>query len=372
MQWNILPQVGQDADSGEAVHVVTGRLRLENCLVEAASNTAFYVSGEGAALELDLCVLDGLESCQRAVQLSGPRTSLRLEHCIVSDMFSLLTTTNAGTDADVSVRLSGCFLSDLQEGVRLVMPEGSVALHIFASQAELVLYDAECGTSSAVEVAARAGRLDLHNTRLNFGHCDGRGLAVGWAGPEGTVEVERCTVTATGEVPRALAVGEGVAMRGGAGVILRNVHIDGFRLGVRLEGTDSARLEDLEVSCCSVGVFLPPAPQAATVRLASSTFRTLYYGVLGEQADAALHLSGIRFIDVPKALLLSPGMVRSLQEEDCRYLLSRQYLEGEDPALLEAEMNLYLATQENLPHRVAYSHQQINLVSRMQQLNLSL
>merc|ERR550517_543602 len=36
-------EVGQDADSGEAVHVVRGKLILESCLVEAVSNTLLCV-----------------------------------------------------------------------------------------------------------------------------------------------------------------------------------------------------------------------------------------------------------------------------------------------------------------------------------------
>ena len=57
-------------------------------------------------------------------------------------------------------------------------------------------------------------------------------------------------------------------------------------------------------------------------------------------------------------------MIRSLKEERCAYLLSREYTSSCQADTLEAEMNLYLATSENLPHRVAYEREDIQLVFR--------
>jgi len=62
--------------------------------------------------------------------------------------------------------------------------------------------------------------------------------------------------------------------------------------------------------------------------------------------------------------ICTPEMVRSLKEEKCAYLLSREYTSSCQADTLEAEMNLYLATSENLPHRVAYEREDIQLVFR--------
>ena len=105
------------------IGVARGKLVLDSCLVEAVSNTAFYVSGTGASLHLVLCILDGLESCQRAVHLASQSTTLAIDFCYVTDMFSLITSSNQETQNDVTVRITGSCLSDLQECLRVCLPQ---------------------------------------------------------------------------------------------------------------------------------------------------------------------------------------------------------------------------------------------------------
>ena len=114
---------------------------------------------------------------------------------------------------------------------------------------------------------------------------------------------------------------------------------------------------------------LGPAP---LLQLTDCRLATVYYGVMGEEDRARLSLSHSTFTDIPKPLLLCPGMVDSLQEKDCQYLLSRAYTDpSSSVATLEAEMNLYLATSENLPHRIAYEKEELQLIHKFSQLGYS-
>jgi hypothetical protein len=61
-------------------------------------------------------------------------------------------------------------------------------------------------------------------------------------------------------------------------------------------------------------------------------------------------------------------MVSSLKEEKCAYLLSKEYTTSCEADMLEAEMNLYLATSENLPHRVAYEREEVQLLFKFADL----
>ena len=354
-----------------SIGVPRGKLVLDSCLVEAVSNTAFYLSGTGASLHLVLSVLDGLESCQRAVHLASKSTTLAIDFCYVNDMFSLITSSNQEAQNDVTVRVTGSCLSDLQECLRVCLPKSrGVHAHLSSSQASMVLYDAECGTNSTLEVAGLSGSVEMLNCSINFSHCDGRAVVSRWGGLEGLVRVGRCQILATGEVDRKLAVGEAIAVRGGSDLQLEAVLVDGFRLGVRLEGVTRGRMEDLSINCCSVGIYLPqhPNPSPSSLILASSTLKTTYYGVMGEQDGTDLTVTNTTFVDVPKAFLVCRAVADKLQEGNCSFLLSREYTD--DLNLLEAEMNLHLATQENLPHRLAYSHQDLIILERLASLNL--
>ena len=60
-----------------------------------------------------------------------------------------------------------------------------------------------------------------------------------------------------------------------------------------------------------------------------------------------------------------------MKEEKCAYLLSRDYTTSNQADMLEAEMNLYLATSENLPHRVAYEREDVQLVFKFSDLGFT-
>ena len=64
-------------------------------------------------------------------------------------------------------------------------------------------------------------------------------------------------------------------------------------------------------------------------------------------------------------------MISNLKEEKCAYLLSREYTTSSQADMLEAEMNLYLATAENLPHRVAYERGDVQLLFKFADLGFS-
>ena len=349
-----------------------GKLLLDSCLVEAVSNTAFYVSGTGASLYIVLSVLDGLESCQRTVHLAGQSTTLSIDCCYATDMFSLITSSNQETQNNVAVRVSGSCFSDLQECIRVCLPKSEgVNARLSSSQASMVLYDAECGTSSTMEVAGLTGTVEMLNCNISFSHCDGRAIVSRWGGLEdGQVRVSRCQILATGEVDRKLSVGEAVAVFGGSDLLMENVMMDGFRIGARLQGVARARLEGLSINCCSVGIYLPQHPHTSfsNILLVSSTVKTTYYGIMGEQDRSNLTVTDTRFIDVPKAFLVCRAIADKLKEENCSFLLSREFTD--DRNLLEAEMNLHLATQENLPHRLAYSHEDLIILDRLANLDL--
>ena len=163
---------------------------------------------------------------------------------------------------------------------------------------------------------------------------------------------------------------EAVAVYGGADLQLESVHIDGFRLGVRLEGVVTGQMQDLSINCCSVGIYLPQHPHTSfsNILLVSSIVKTTYYGIMGEQDRSNLTVTDTRFIDVPKAFLVCRMIADKLKEENCSFLLSREFTD--DRNLLEAEMNLHLATQENLPHRLAYSHEDLIILNRLANLDL--
>ena len=55
---------------------------------------------------------------------------------------------------------------------------------------------------------------------------------------------------------------------------------------------------------CSIGISVGKSRQYNQMEVVDSIFKTMYYGVMGEDTGTVLKLHGSQFIDVPKALLL--------------------------------------------------------------------
>jgi len=364
-------EVGSTPECGDAMHLTCGRVELQGCLVEATVNT-LWVLQAGAALQAQFCVVDGLESCQRMISLQGSGCSLELGTCWARDAFSLVTVLGGAELADATLALHNCQLDGLQTGLQL-STTGPVSVSLTATSLGLVLYDQEdCAAAVALTTETNTDtRLQARNNNIVFQHVDGKGFDLNNCSE---ARIERTRMRTVDEVDRKLAVCEGVSAVQVSRLTVDQSHITGFRLAVRTRQVNELYLARCTVERCAVGLMvgaghLGPAP---LLQLTDCRLATVYYGVMGEEDRARLSLSHSTFTDIPKPLLLCPGMVDSLQEKDCQYLLSRAYTDpSSSAATLEAEMNLYLATSENLPHRIAYEKEELQLIHKFSQLGYS-
>ena len=92
--------------------------------------------------------------------------------------------------------------------------------------------------------------------------------------------------------------------------------------------------------------------------------KTTYYGFLIFNSRTRVSMKSVKFLDVPKPLLLKKAVKEELMEDSCSYLLTRDYTSSRDFRLLEQEMNLHLATQENIAHRTAYDRDEVEMIFR--------
>ena len=112
---------------------------------------------------------------------------------------------------------------------------------------------------------------------------------------------------------------------------------------------------------CSVAVHI--SKSCTDVNISDCEVKTTYYGLLVLQKNVRITLSGTTFTDVPKPLLLSRALDNDdIVEEDSSYILTREYTTSQDYKTLVEEMNLHLATSENLPHRTAYDRDTVKLL----------
>ena len=81
--------------------------------------------------------------------------------------------------------------------------------------------------------------------------------------------MEGSLISQTDKVERKLAVGEGVVVRGG-GLQVSRSRLEGFRLGLVLEGVAKVQLKEVQVVQCSIGLQLPSLAVSCKVQVLGS------------------------------------------------------------------------------------------------------
>ena len=359
-------EVGESPECKDAIYLTSGAAVFRECLLEATVNTLFYVLA-GASLGLEHCVVDGLESCQRCVSVTGDTCHVDIVTCWLRDMFSVLTVTPGDSVTRLALLLKGCEV----EGVQTVVTCHEVTcdrVTLEANTCHLVLYSEE-DSSHVLSLNGKDWRHDgntehnhvvAQNNLLYFHHIDGKGFHVAHVP---SVRIFRCQMVTEEAIDRKLAICEAVTTFNVLRLALDRVKVTGFRLGLSLAATPEVSVTKCSLEQCSVGVQVA-ASCSGRLDIADTDIRTTYYGLLVLSPDTAVSLKEARFEDVPKPLLLSPGAAASLSEERCSYSLSRDFTSSAEFSVLEAEMNLHLATSENIAHRTAYSRDEVDLVFR--------
>ena len=99
-------------------------------------------------------------------------------------------------------------------------------------------------------------------------------------------------------------MGEAVVTDNVEKAVLDNLHILGFRIGVKIRQSVAVEIRNTLIECCSVGISVVKSRAHKKLEVVDSILKTVYYGVMGEDPGTSLILQGTQFIDIPKALLL--------------------------------------------------------------------
>jgi hypothetical protein len=207
-------------------------------------------------------------------------------------------------------------------------------------------------------------------------------------------------IETTSDLPRALALGEGIVLSENQDVVIENTEVVGMRVGFhisnQLENVNRCLIRDCSAKSCALGVYIrnaaknsssesgsSPAAASATpssttspsgrccasqshcmpnqeITLSQCQFDTVHYGVMSDNPRTKIDIMRCSFFDIPRPILLSRDNLVHMYVMNNEFRLSPIYSELADkdgPALTEEAVRgrIYLnfATTENLPHRLA-------------------
>ena len=358
-------EVGDSAESKDAIYLTKGSLVFEDCLIESTVNSLFYVL-EDCQLSLVRCVLDGLESSHRCLSVAGAEVRLEMTDCWCRDLLSVVTLLQDEAVRRIRIRITGCELEGVQSVISANVDNIS-SVTVEQSNLTLVLYDQDVESVGikivATELLSQSAVKSINNL-INFKHIDGKGFHL--KNIE-NVEIRRTLIITDEDIDRKLAICEAVTSENLEILSLEDIFISGFRYGLNVKGTKSVCMSLCTIEKCSIGVNI----SSSQVRIKDSEFKTTYYGIFTQDPETKLDIVNNKFLDIPKPLLLCRQVTAGLVEDSCQYLLSREYSSASDFTTLEKELNLYLATSENLPHRAAYERGDVENVYRYDSLGFS-
>ena len=363
-------EVGESAESKDAMFVTSGHVTFSQCLIEAMVNTLVYVMA-GAGVRLEHCVIDGLESCQRCISVTGHACHVVLDTCWVRDMFSVVTVTADDQVSDLSLTIEGCEVDSVQTVVTCKI-DTCREITIERNTCNIVLYS-EDDPSHVLSLTCQdssTSSVSITNNYINFQHIDGKAV---YLNNIARATVSRCVILTDDKIDRKLSICEAINSNDVDNLILDSVRVTGFRLGVNITTIKDVQIKKCIFDKCSIGVHANVSEKSTKTKLEiiDSEIKTTYYGLLILDTKMLIVLKNNSFSDVPKPLLINKNIVDHVVEDDCQYLLSREFTTSKRYNLLEQEINLHLATSENIAHRTAYSRDDVVLINKFQSLGYS-
>ena len=153
---------------------------------------------------------------------------------------------------------------------------------------------------------------------------------------------------------------------------MTNDFILGFRVGVNFSNTKTTKIHKCSFEKCSIGVQAEKSKQLKCIlSLSDTTIQTTYYGLFLRDSNNTTMMINCEFLDVPKPILVNKVAAERFSDDNCNYTLSREYTTSKDYEVLEEEMNLHLATSENVAHRTAYDRDEVVLIFKYDSLGYS-
>merc|ERR1719342_791111 len=283
-------------------------------------------------------------------------------------MFSVVTLTETDKVSELGLRMEGCDLESIQAVITCLHATCvEMTLCVRANTFNIVLYSEDEQShflqieqpDTGDDAISEKITVEAVNNHIQFQHIDGKAFHL--KNISG-VQISNCDISTVDSIDRKLSICEAVTCVGVVNLSLDNVSISGFRVGVNFSNT-SSKISKCFFDQCSIGIQSEKSKNSkCTLSISDTRIKTTYYGLFLRDSKITTLMNNCEFIDVPKPILVNKGAAERVSDENCKYILSREYTTSKEFKVLEEEMNLHLATSENVAHRTAYDRDEVVLV----------
>ena len=259
-------QVGKDQGSGESIYAMSGTTQMIDCCIKSPANTAIHVisdnPGKQTVLDLNFCVIDGMNYCERILSFEGFCPIITVRNCYVSDSLSFCVVLSPELKCFVTMTVLNSLFIHVQDGIKIILHHespGPPFVHIRGCHFELNAYRTEDGSPS-IAFCQTAGTVHIENNYVNMLSHDvpSTGFSLH------SLQLAKLTmnmIKSTTEVPRQFSISQGIMITECLKTEIQSTEINGMRVGIKLANkieheANSIKMQDCFIKCCSLGLLM--------------------------------------------------------------------------------------------------------------------
>ena len=263
---NITFQVGKDQGSSESIYAMSGVTKIVDCCIKSPANTAIHVisesPGQDTVLELNFCVIDGMNFCERVISFEGYRPVINVQNCHVSDAMSFCVVLAPDSKCSVSMVVIHSLFLNVQDGIKIILHHESLgppSVVIIGCHFELIAYRTEDGSPS-IAVCQTAGIAKLENNYIYVRSHDVPSTGISLHSLQ-YAKLAMNSIASTAEVPRQFSVSKGIMITECLKTEIESTEISGMRVGIKVankieEEDNAVKIQDCSIRHCSVGLLI--------------------------------------------------------------------------------------------------------------------
>ena len=263
---NITFQVGKDQGSGESIYAMSGTTQMIDCCIKTPANTAIHVisdnPGKRTILELDFCVIDGMNYCERILSFEGFCPVISVKNCYVSDSLSFCVVLAPELKCSVNMTVLNSLFIHVQDGIKIILHHespGPPIVQICGCHFELSAYRTEDGSPS-IAFCQTAGIANLENNYINMLSHDVPSTGFSLHSLQ-SAKLTMNMIKSTAEVPRQFSISKGIMITECLKTEIQSTEINGMRVGIELANkidheVNSIKIQDCFIKCCSLGLLM--------------------------------------------------------------------------------------------------------------------
>jgi len=244
---------------------MSGTTEIVNCCIKSSANTAIHVISnngiQNTLLELNSCVMDGKNICERILGFEGYRPVISVKNCYVTNAISFCVVYAPESKCTIEMTVMNSLFINVQDGIKIIVNHESLVppkTIIRGCHFELAAYRTNDGSPS-IAFCQTGGCAILENNYINM--LEHTVPTTGFSLHSLRLAQLTMNKITSSEKSRLYSVSKGILITECEKTEIKSIEIEGMRVGLKFankidDEINSAKIENCSIKCCSLGLLI--------------------------------------------------------------------------------------------------------------------